>query len=77
MKTLRTRGSPGGMFGNMLQLLGDVQVLGFSAPRMRRLSPFGTWFVAPPVWIATQSQGSGLAQRTDAVAGHAVPVFGV
>src|SRR6266545_1037053 len=65
------------MFGTRLQLLGELQVLGFSSPRIRRLSPFGTWLTALPVWIATQSQGSGLAQRADADAGHAVPVFGV
>ena len=63
------------MFPESLQLFGDVHTFGFSSPRILRFSPFGTWFVALPVWIATQFQGWGEAQRIDGVDGHVVPVL--
>ena len=70
------RGSRGSRFGNELQLFGAVQVAGFSAPRMRRFMPAGTWLVAPPVWIATHGHGCARRpQRRLREPGHAVPVF--
>src|SRR5512132_767523 len=79
-KTWMIRGSPGGKFGNMLQLLWPSwpaagQVLGFGAPSTRRLSPLGTWFVALPVWIATHGHGWGVPQSAGGLFGQAVPVF--
>jgi hypothetical protein len=37
--------------------------------------PAGTWFVAEPVWIATQFHGWGVAHSADAPAGQLWPVF--
>src|ERR1041385_343804 len=77
-KTWTIRGSPAGRFGNMLQLLwprspAAGQAFGLSLPRTRRFRPCGTWFVAAPVWIATQSQGCGDPQSGDGPLGRGGP----
>src|SRR5437762_1764643 len=79
-KTWMTRGSPGGKFGNMLQLLwpswpAGGQAFGFSLPRTRRFRPLGTWFVAWPVWTATHGQGCGEPHSALTLFGHTVPRF--
>src|SRR4051794_40781808 len=75
--TLTSRGSPGGIpvSSKELQWLGAVQEAGLSVPRMRWLSPAGTWFLAAPVWTATQRHGCALPQSVPALPGQAVPVF--
>jgi hypothetical protein len=65
------RGSSGGMFGKLAQLLGLVQ--DDAPPRMRARMPCSSWPTAPPVCTATQSQGCGLDQSVGAVEGHGAP----
>ena len=74
------RGSPAGRFGNMLQLLwpnwpAAGHAFGFGSPRTRVLRPFGTWFVAFPVWTATHGHGCGEPQSAETLFGHTWPVF--
>ena len=57
--TKMIRGSPGSQFG---QWFGWVHEVGDCVPNTRWFSPCAIWFVAFPVWTATQFHGGGFGR---------------